>query len=474
MGWPGSSPLGRSAFLCWSAWMTCTGPIRAPSTASATSPRSAVHHRLLLVGTYRDAETSAEHPLTHALGVLRRETDYDRIHLGGLEAEAVEALLDILAEQEAPRRAAMAIATETDGNPFFIREVLRHLVEEGRIARESGGRWRLQVPVDGLSTPEGVRDVVARRIARLSDATKRLIGAACAFEGPFRLAVVAAASGLSDHESLDGLDEALTAQLLEPAAAPDHYVFTHALIRQTLYAGLSGSRQLRLHRRVADALEAAAGSAPSPATVGEIAAQYHRSRSLPGAERGVESALAAAVHAETAGGQAEVARFLRLALDLLVDDDPRRPRLLGRLAMALIWSASLDEGLAIATQAGEAIAASEGEAAAAVYLADAAWGMEGNRAQAWEVARQGLRYAGGLRDFTWARLMVIDFFRRDGEDPVHPGIPVDARAVACGRDHAGERRRPRRLGRTRSASRVTSRTRHQPELHRADLLVRRV
>ena len=96
------------------------------------------------------------------------------------------------------------------------------------------------------------------------------------------------------------------------------------------YAEQSPSRQVRLHRRVAEALERAYGSAPSPAQAAEIAAQYHRSRSLPGAERGVEPALDAVERAEATAAYDTAARLLRRTLDLLPGTDARRPRLLGR------------------------------------------------------------------------------------------------------------------------------------------------
>jgi class 3 adenylate cyclase/tetratricopeptide (TPR) repeat protein len=392
--------------------------------------RQASGSALLLVGTYRDAETGKDHPLSVALGALRREAEYDRLGLDGLPAAAVGALLDILAEHDVPETFAGVLATGTDGNPFFIRELLRHLIDEGKIYRDPDGHWTAQVPVDELGIPDGVREVVERRLGRLSPRATRFLGAACAFEGPFRLDVVAATAGLSEDDALDAVDEALAAQLLAPAGgtgASDTYGFAHALIRHTLYAGLSPSRQVRLHRQVAEALVAAAGATPEAATAGEIAAQFHRSRSLPGGERGVDVALAAAGHAEATGGQAEAAKFLRMALDLMAEGDPRRPRLLARLGMALIWSLAFDAGAEVAARAGEAIATAEGPEAAADYLAGAAvaMGAGGNNPRAWELARQGLVHTADRRDLTWAFLVMLDHQRREWQDDEHPGIPLD-------------------------------------------------
>ncbi|MGH9003701.1 MAG: AAA family ATPase, partial [Acidimicrobiia bacterium] len=107
--------------------------------------RQAPGHAILMVGTYRDAETGKDHPLSVALGALRRETEYERVRLDGLPAEAVGALLQILAEHDVSETFAGIIASGTDGNPFFIREVLRHLIDEGKITRGPDGQWTAQV-----------------------------------------------------------------------------------------------------------------------------------------------------------------------------------------------------------------------------------------------------------------------------------------------------------------------------------------
>jgi len=389
--------------------------------------RLAPRHRILVLGTYRDTDLHRTHPLAEALGTLRRETEYERIRLKGLDIPAVGDLLAAFAEHDLPESVAAVWAEETDGNPFFIRELVRHLYEEGKFCRGPDGRWTTTAPLRQLGIPEGVRDVIGRRLSRLSKETNQLLSAASAFEGPFRFDIVTAVAELGEADGLAALDAALDAQVLQPAGAPETYVFTHALIRHTLYAQLSTSRQVRLHRRVAETLAAAYEGHPSPGQAGEIASQYHRSAGLAPVKRGVEFALAAAVHAETTGGQAEAARFLRMALDLLPEGDPRRPRLLSRLGAALIWALSFDEGLDLAAQAGEAIADAEGPEAAADYLAAAAsaMGVAGNNPRAWVLASHGLRYTDDRRDLSWARLIVLDLQRREWEDPLHPGIPQD-------------------------------------------------
>lgn len=333
--------------------------------------RHAVGHAILVVGTYRDVEVDARHPLTDTLRALRREVEYDDMKLGGLAATEAAELLGALGEHEVADKVGAAWVAETDGNPFFIRELLRHFVEEGTVFRGQDGKWTTERPLRDLAVLPGVRDVVARRLSRLSEPANRLLGVAAAFEDTFAFDLVARVSGLDVEDALDALDEALGAQLVQEAGITDTYAFANTAIRQTVYGELSTSRRVRLHRRVAEALEATCGGSPSPAQAGEIAAQYHRSSGLPGAERGAEFAIAAATHAETTGAHDDAARFLRTAVDLLEAGDERRPRLLGRLGIALAWAATFDEAVEAAAEAGVAIAATEGEEAAASYLAEA-------------------------------------------------------------------------------------------------------
>ncbi|HEY2832278.1 MAG TPA: AAA family ATPase [Sporichthyaceae bacterium] len=389
--------------------------------------RTSRGQRMLVVGTYRDAEVGAGHPLHDALGDLRRQVEFERLKLEGLEAKAVAELLEAIADHDVLGSVAAAIATETAGNPFFIKEVLRHLFDEGRFLRGPDGRWISDRPPAELGIPKGVREVIGRRLARLSADANRLLSAASVFEGDIHLGVVTTVAGISEDVALDALDEALDAQLLQPAGAVDVYRFTQDLIRHTISEELSPSRRARLHLRAAQVLSAAAGGKPGPGMVGEIATQFHRGRGLPGAEEGVATALAAAGHSEATGGQAEAARFLRMALELMAADDPRRPRILGQLGMALIWSLAFDNGLDVAAEAGHAIDASEGQAAAAEYFAAAALaiGFTGNNVRAWDLAREGLAHTADRRDLSWAHLYVIDSQRRDFGHPEHPGIPLD-------------------------------------------------
>jgi class 3 adenylate cyclase len=399
--------------------------------------RIASRHPVLVIGAYRDVDVDRQHPLADLLRVLRRETAYERLLLRGLAAEEVRTLLDTIADQDVGPALTQAIVAETNGNPFFIREILIHLVEGGKLRRDGDG-WTTSVrTVADFGIPEGIRDVIGRRLARLSSEANRLLSSASAFTGPFEFGVVASVAGLPESAALDALDEALGAQLIRPADRQDHYVFGHALIRHTLYGEMNPSRQVRLHRHIAETMEALHG-AGARERAAELAYQYHRSAAVPGAERGVTHAVAAADQAEANVAWDEVAEFLRMALELMQPSDARRPRVLSRMGLALAWAMNFEPSLHASREGATLIAATEGRDAAADYLAVLVSALNecgfnpGSDAldreavaQAVALTRLGLDYIGARRDMTWVILKSIDIIRRELDAPDYPGITLD-------------------------------------------------
>ena len=139
---------------------------------------------------------------------------------------------------------AAAIAGHTGGNPFFAKEMIRHLLEERALGQDGSGALEASLPL--VAVPEGVRQVIARRCARLSDNAERVAVSASGFAGPFLFPVAAVAASLGDQAALAALDELLAAGLIRPAGAAERYEFVHALARQAIYDTLSPSRQARL------------------------------------------------------------------------------------------------------------------------------------------------------------------------------------------------------------------------------------
>jgi hypothetical protein len=386
--------------------------------------RFAPRARLLVLGAYRDVEVAAHHPLTEALGTLPRETSYEQLGLKGLDPASIKELVDTVADREIPMTWVEALGRETSGNPFFLREVLLHLEEDGALARADPSATPAP---ESLQLPATVRQVIARRLARLPDATTQLLRVAAAFTGGIDFEVARRVAGLEEGAALDALDAALGAQLLVAVGeAEPSYDFTHALVRHALYEGLSPARQVRQHREIAETMEAMYGERAGEHAA-EIARHYHRSATLPGAERGAPLCITAAERAEAVAAHDEAARFWRMALLLLPPGDGRRASTLSRLSLALTWALDVDTALQVASEAKDSMAATHGAERTANYLSELAQAMAaaGYTRGAWACARDGMTYVGDRRDLTWIRLVVHDVARREGEDPRTLGIPAD-------------------------------------------------
>ena len=160
--------------------------------------RSATPMRLLVVATYRDTDLDRSHPLADVLGDLRREPGVDRLDLHGLDEDEITGFMANVAGHELTEGGldlAHAVYTETEGNPFFVGEVLRHLSESGAIVQDDDGRWTTSGPVADFGIPEGVREVVGRRLSRLSDAVNRALTVASVIGPTFDLATIEGAGG---------------------------------------------------------------------------------------------------------------------------------------------------------------------------------------------------------------------------------------------------------------------------------------
>ncbi len=233
--------------------------------------------RLLVAGTYRDAELSAAHPLTEALATLRRESAVTVHPLSGLDDTGVISFMESIAGHTLDDDAvalAHAVYRETDGNPFFVAEVLRHLAETGAIVQDAAGHWGAARAAAEIALPDSVRQVVGVRVGRLGDVATKALAVAAVIGREFDLDLTAAVSGVEEGALIELLEEAHAATLVrEVPEAPGRYTFSHALVQHTIYQDLGGARRARLHLQVADALELRMGSSPGD-RAGELARHY--------------------------------------------------------------------------------------------------------------------------------------------------------------------------------------------------------
>src|SRR5262249_50764078 len=254
--------------------------------------------RLLVVGTYRDVELDRRHPLSALLAELRRELLYERVLLRGLSESEVKELIEAIWQQQVAGGSCdafvRAVLRETEGNPFFIEEVLRHLEESGGLYRREG-RWVTDPrSIAEMGVPEDVRTVIGRRLGRLSETTNRALAAAALLGPEFEFELLAPMSGLSEDEVVQAVEGALANRMVVERLGPmgPHYAFTHALVRQTLYKELSLPRKQRLHLKAAQAIESVHQGNLEP-HVAALANHYRMAGAAADAEKTIEYSIRA-------------------------------------------------------------------------------------------------------------------------------------------------------------------------------------
>jgi DNA-binding SARP family transcriptional activator len=290
--------------------------------------RGDLSERLAVIGAYREDESEAH--LYGALADLRRHCDVDRVELGGLTLTDVAALIDAAFETSAAAAQARAIHDRTGGNPFYVRELARHVADQ---PRTSFG-----------DVPDGIRDLVRARVEGLSPTCAETLAAAAVLGEAFDVATLSAVSGCPDDAQLSLLEEAASAGLVEEVGA-GRYRFAHALTRDAVYASLGPSRRARLHRLAAEALAKRQGLELGP-QLAEIA--LHRCEAAIGGD-GVHDAIdlseRAAGWALDRGADGQAVRLLTRALAVLPDGDVERRRRLAKrrgVAFARLSHALID------------------------------------------------------------------------------------------------------------------------------------
>ncbi len=212
---------------------------------------------MLVLGTYRDDEIDREHPLSDVIATARRETGYGRVRLHGLSEPEVREMLESIAERPLERPDEIALVKvvhrETDGNPYFIEEVIRHLLETGALSNRDGGWVSERRSIETLAIPDGVRDVVRHRLARLSPECSHVLSIAAVVGREFRYEVLARVGKLPVEQVLELLDHALTAGVIEePPGELGCYRFASAVIHDVLYAEVAPRRRRVLHGEIAE------------------------------------------------------------------------------------------------------------------------------------------------------------------------------------------------------------------------------
>lgn len=201
--------------------------------------------RALVVCTYRDTDLSRTHPLSEALAVLNREAGFQRIVLRGLSRQEVAGYIRAVANLTPRPGLIERIFEETEGNPFFLSEVVNLLTQEGKLTES----------VSDIAVPDGVREALGRRLDRISEEANELLQVAAVAGREFPYETLTLLGERREDELLRLIEEALEARVIEEMEQPGRYRFMHALMQETLLAELSTTRRVRIHGQVGEALE---------------------------------------------------------------------------------------------------------------------------------------------------------------------------------------------------------------------------
>ncbi|MEJ2132433.1 MAG: hypothetical protein P8Y95_12655, partial [Gammaproteobacteria bacterium] len=301
---------------------------------------------VFIVGTYRDSELDPSRPFARALHDLVRERLVDDLVLKRLDRHAVTELLAAQAGQQPPAELVELVYSETEGNPFFVEEVYRHLNDSGKLFDE-GGAFRSAIEIADTEVPRGVRLVLGQRVERVSDDCRRVLTTAAVLGRIFQFDLLASAGGVDEDTLLDAMEEAEAASLVRDLSREREarYGFVHEQIRQTLLSALSFPRRQRLHLRVANALEEFYGN-EAEKHAGEISHHLYQAGAAADAERTAHYLELAARRALDSLAFEDALRELDMALAVMEDDGgAARASVQAKRAMALRGAARIEESL---------------------------------------------------------------------------------------------------------------------------------
>ena len=267
--------------------------------------RELASSRVLVIGALRDVDPIPSHALNAALAELTREPVTRRLLLAGLSEEDVAAYVELAASELAWPGLVPALYERTEGNPLFVGETVRLLALEQ-------DEWDSCLHAETI--PQSVRDVIARRLAHLSEDCNRVLALASVLGREFAVGMLARIAEVSEDELLDTLDEGIAARVVSGVpGASNRLRFAHVLIRDTLYDGLGTARRVRMHRLAVEALAQVYGDEPGP----HLAELAHHAIAGSDFDRGLVYARRAGDRAAALLAYEEAARQYETALEAL-------------------------------------------------------------------------------------------------------------------------------------------------------------
>jgi tetratricopeptide (TPR) repeat protein len=434
--------------------------------------RSTRHAAICMVITHRNDVPEWSSEFRDLLESLRREHTPTRIALHRLSDDDVRHMIEQWTGRGSPLSLTRLVARHTEGNPLFVIEMLKHLDETGALTLRP--EWHGPITLADVGLPEGIRQLIGRRLERLGLTTRRLLTIGAVMGREFRLSDIEALVDVGEDAVLDAMDEALTASIVtEEAGAPGNFSFTHTLIREALYTSITAARRVRLHHRIASALEQQL--LPVESRLAELAYHFGQAAVYKSADKAVEYAARAGDHAAMALGFEHAAQWYEVALRAMdfVTSNPdaaaqrsalhvkrgrsffavgewaaaknafeaaasllspgeheKRAEVLVRLAEAAFW---LMDVPAIRTFAGEAQVLADRAGRDDLWADAQAWiasamVSDGDVLTAIEMDREAIARAGGIRSFGLARTPLTLYWAGLADEAIRHGLQAVATA----------------------------------------------
>ena len=292
--------------------------------------------RLMIVGTYRDVEVDRSHPLSGTLAELRRAANFSRIPLRGLTPDEVQRMMTSIAGEDVPWSLSETVHRQTEGNPLFVQEVLRYLVEQGYLGHGDGQRRR-DTPIE-MGLPEGLKDVIGKRLSGLSNGCQGVLSVAAVIGREFPLQVLETVAGLTEEDLYAALEEASGVGVVEERSSVGGalgFRFAHAFFRQTLYEETFAPRRIRLHQQVGRALEEMHSARPEEHAA-ELTDHFAQSTEREDLQKALRYGEMAAERAMSVYAYGEAVRLLEQALQVqeVLDPDDKAKRCDLQLSLA--------------------------------------------------------------------------------------------------------------------------------------------
>jgi DNA-binding CsgD family transcriptional regulator len=266
---------------------------------------------LMVLGTYRDTDVAGDHPLADAFADLVRVPGFRRMHMKGLDLQESGQFFQAASGAVPDASLVRALHQRTDGNPLFLQETVRLLIERS----ERTGIWARDDPALLTGVPEGVRNVIARRMLHLPERAKGLLAMAACIGRTFEIELLIWLAPDDEEAVLSSLEAASRASLLEAASEKGALRFSHVLIRDMLYEDLLVARRERLHGAIGEWLEAAERGNRAP-RLAQLAYHFSQAGRHVDAAKALNYARQAAAQAAQSFAYEEASRLYRLALNL--------------------------------------------------------------------------------------------------------------------------------------------------------------